>query len=86
MGRKAIVAEQGKRVSLGLKVTPDIKNKLDAAARANGRTQSQEAEARLERSFDDDRIERIEAKVDECLTRLNRPAICGISNAPGRKT
>ena len=42
----------GKRVSLGLKVTSDIKKRLDDAARASGRTQSQEAEARLERSFD----------------------------------
>jgi hypothetical protein len=50
-GRKPRAANQGQRVSLGLKVTPEIKNRLDAAARARGRTQSQEAEARLERSF-----------------------------------
>ena len=37
---------------MGLKVTSDIKKRLDNAARASGRTQSQEAEARLERSFD----------------------------------
>ena len=52
-GRKPRPANQGQRVSLGLKVTPDIKNKLDALARANGRTQSQEAEVRLEQSFRD---------------------------------
>lgn len=57
-------AEHGQRRSLGLKVTPDIKNRLDAAAKANGRSQSQEAEARLEQSFRDDRIE---AKLDEIL-------------------
>lgn len=51
-GRKALIAEPGKRVSLGLKVTSETKNKLDAAARANGRTQSQEAEYRLQKSFD----------------------------------
>src|SRR3954454_12478893 len=51
-GRKPQPANQGQRVSLGLKVTPEIKNKLDTAAKANGRTQSQEAEVRLERSFD----------------------------------
>jgi predicted transcriptional regulator len=39
-------------VSLGLKVTPEIKQKLDEAARASGRTQSQEAELRLERTFE----------------------------------
>src|SRR5690348_6682901 len=50
-GRKAVAANQGQRVSLGLKVTPEIKNKLDAAAKENGRTQSQEAEVRIEQSF-----------------------------------
>jgi hypothetical protein len=39
-------------MSLGLKVTSDIKARLDAAAQASGRTQSQEAEVRLERSFE----------------------------------
>jgi hypothetical protein len=51
-GRKAQMANPGERVSLGLKVTPEIKNKLDHQAKRNGRTQSQEAESRLDRSFD----------------------------------
>jgi hypothetical protein len=50
-GRKPRPANQGERASLGLKVTPKIKNKLDAAAKLNGRTQSQEAEARIEQTF-----------------------------------
>jgi hypothetical protein len=37
---------------LGLKVTPDIKQRLDEAARERGWTQSQEAENRLRRSFE----------------------------------
>jgi hypothetical protein len=37
-----------------LKVTSEIKNKLDAAARLGGRSQSQEAEARIERTFHDE--------------------------------
>jgi hypothetical protein len=37
---------------LGLRVTPEIKKRLDAAAEQSGRSQSQEAEFRLERSFD----------------------------------
>jgi hypothetical protein len=41
----------GKRPTVSLMVTAEIKNRLDAAARANGRTQSQEAEVRLEQSF-----------------------------------
>jgi hypothetical protein len=53
-GRKARIAKPGERMSLGLKVTAEIKNRLDFAAKTNGRTQSQEAEARLEASFRDE--------------------------------
>jgi hypothetical protein len=42
----------GKRVGLGLRVTPETKKLLDDAAKRSGRSQSQEAEFRLERSFD----------------------------------
>jgi len=52
IGRPTKRPTAGVRVSLGLKVTPQIKERLDGAARSNGRTQSQEAEVRLERSFD----------------------------------
>jgi hypothetical protein len=51
-GRKPRPANQGQRVSLGLKVTAEVKNALDAAARLTGRTQSQEAEWRLGLSLD----------------------------------
>lgn len=54
IGRPTKQPAPGKRASLGLKVTADIKRRLDAAARANGRTQSQEAEVRLEQSFRDE--------------------------------
>lgn len=50
-GRPTKAPAPGTRVSLGLKVTPSIKSRLDSSAKENGRTQSQEAEARLERSF-----------------------------------
>ena len=50
-GRLPYAPRAGERMSLGLKVTPEIKNQLDSAAKANGRTQSQEAEARIEQSF-----------------------------------
>ncbi len=50
-GRPLKPAIAGQRAPLGLKVTPEIKQRLDQVAKANGRTQSQEAEARLERSF-----------------------------------
>lgn len=42
------------RVALGLRVTPEVKRKLDGAAERSGRSQSQEAELRLERSFDEE--------------------------------
>jgi hypothetical protein len=50
-GRPTNAPPPGKRVSLGLKVTAEIKQRLDKAARETGRTQSQEAEVRLEQSF-----------------------------------
>jgi predicted transcriptional regulator len=42
----------GERVPLGLRVTPELKQRLDAAAELSGRSQSQEAEFRIEHSFD----------------------------------
>ena len=57
MGRPTKAPRSGERVSLGLRVTADIKTKLDEAARHSARSQSQEAEFRLERTFaDDDRL------------------------------
>jgi uncharacterized protein (DUF1778 family) len=43
----------GKRVSLGLKVTAEVKQRIDKAAQASGRTQSQEAELLLEKALHD---------------------------------
>lgn len=52
------------RVPLGLRVSARIKNAIDTAANINGRSQSQEAELRLEQSFRDDFIiKRIEELV-----------------------
>jgi hypothetical protein len=51
-GRPVLVANPGERVSLGLKVTPEIKNRLDTAATITGRSQSQEAETRLAGTFE----------------------------------
>ena len=52
VGRPLKIPKPGQRMGLGLIVTAEIKNRLDAAAQASGRTQSQEAELRLERSFE----------------------------------
>jgi hypothetical protein len=51
-GRPTKQPKSGEKASLGLKVTAEIKRRLEASARLSGRTQSQEAEWRLERSFD----------------------------------
>lgn len=51
-GRPRKEPTSGDRVSLGLRVTAQTKNRLDEAAVASGRSQSQEAEFRLDRSFD----------------------------------
>jgi hypothetical protein len=50
------------RVSLGLRATTEIKRKLDEAAQKSARSQSQEAELRLERSFE---LEHFEASIAE---------------------
>lgn len=53
-GRPTKTAKPGTKVSLGLKVTAMVKGLLEAEAAKSGRTQSQEAEYRLERSFFED--------------------------------
>ncbi|RWD33364.1 MAG: hypothetical protein EOS22_01040 [Mesorhizobium sp.] len=55
-GRPTKAPTPGERVSLGLRVTAEMKERLDAEAAKNGRSQSQEAEYRLERSFGDERL------------------------------
>jgi TraY domain len=44
----------GKRVVLAMRVAPDVKDRLDASALKNGRSQSQEAELRLTESLRSD--------------------------------
>ena len=50
-GRPHREPDSGERVGLSLRVTPETKRSLDAAAAAAGRSLSQEAELRLEQSF-----------------------------------
>lgn len=51
-GRPPKPPRPGQKSSLGLKVTAEIKRRIDTEAMRQGRTQSQEAEWRLARSFD----------------------------------
>jgi hypothetical protein len=53
-GRPGREPVEGERVGLSLRVTPRTKRALDAAAEDNGKSLSQEAEARLEQSFRDE--------------------------------
>ena len=50
-GRPTKAPTPGERVPLSLRVTADLKRKIDSAHEMSGRSQSQEAEYRLERSF-----------------------------------
>jgi len=51
-GRPIKAAVEGERTQLGLRVTAEMKRKLEAAALESGRSLSQEAELRLEQSFE----------------------------------
>lgn len=55
-GRPSLPAKEGERNSLGLRVTAETKRRLEEAAAAAGRSQSQETELRIERSFDADQL------------------------------
>jgi len=55
IGRPTKPGTAGQRNSLGLRVTAETKRKLEAAAVKSGRSQSQEAEFRIEQSFLEER-------------------------------
>jgi len=52
LGRPTKAPMPGKRVALGLKVTAEIKERIDRDARKSGRTQSQQAELMIERAYE----------------------------------
>jgi hypothetical protein len=56
VGRPTRPPRPGERVTLGLRVSAEMKRKLEKDAIKNGRSLSQEAEFRLERSYDRDEI------------------------------
>jgi hypothetical protein len=53
-GRPGREPNPGERVGMSLRVTPETKRRLDAAAMEKGRSLSQEAEVRLDQSFHDE--------------------------------
>ncbi len=54
MGRPPLSPGKRRGASMGFRPTPGIRGKLEEAAKANGRSMSQEVEHRLERSFEED--------------------------------
>jgi hypothetical protein len=64
VGRPTKPPREGERVPLGFRITPDLKLKLEDAARKSGRSQSQEAEFRLESTFQhDEQLGRLMSKM-----------------------
>jgi hypothetical protein len=53
-GRPTTIAREGEKTTLSLRVTPTLKRRLDEEGKEDGRNLSQEAERRLEKSFDDE--------------------------------
>lgn len=52
VGRPIKTAPSGTRASLGLRVPADLKSQIEDAAKLNGRSQGEEAEYRIRRTFD----------------------------------
>jgi hypothetical protein len=50
-GGKRREPERGERCMIGTRVTPAVKKRIEEAAAASGRSQAQEIEFRLEKSF-----------------------------------
>src|SRR5262245_60285648 len=71
-GRPSRAPEPGERVKLGLRVTPEVKRELDATAQNRGRSQSQEAEFRLEQSFAREDL------LSDALTLAHSPELAGL--------
>src|SRR5438477_5248473 len=55
-GRPRSPRKAGQRATLSLRITAELFQKLDAEAKQKGRALSNEAETRLERSFEEDRV------------------------------
>ena len=64
--------KSGERVALGLRVTPETKKALDVAAKQSGRSQSQEAEIRIEQTLASER------SLLEGLDLAYGPALAGL--------
>ncbi|MDP6572947.1 MAG: TraY domain-containing protein [Rhodospirillales bacterium] len=86
VGRPSKAPRKGARNSLGLRVTAETKSRLEAAAAASGRSQSQEVEFRLEQSFrkEDDGIAALGGSEQHALFRMMAAAAVIIENRSGK--
>ncbi len=66
MGRPPLAPEDRKLPAMGVRPTPELRQKLEEAAARSGRSMSQEVQSRLERTFPLDRFAS-EVGDDECV-------------------
>jgi hypothetical protein len=71
-GRPTTAAKEGKKATLGILASANLKRRLQEAAEVNGRSLSAEAEFRLERSFQEQDL------LDQVLTLAFRPQTAGL--------
>lgn len=76
IGRPPKAPEEGERLAMAFRVTAATKRKLAAAADREGRSQSQEAEFRLEASFKDEQL--LEGVLDRLYGRCVSGLLMGI--------
>src|SRR5262245_29627182 len=69
-GRPLKAPTPGQRVGLSLRITPETKARLEKAANRSGRSLSQEAELRLELSFQSDSFQAAVGGLDEKIEKL----------------
>ncbi len=86
-GRPPAGPYEGKRKTLSTRITPELRDKLEAASKASGRSLSQEIELRLDRSFETD-VQLHEAFGGEHLYALARmiAAILALIESTSGKT
>jgi predicted transcriptional regulator len=86
-GRPPKPAQEGERVSLGLKVTADIKTLLDRLAGESGRSQSQVAEHLIEKALAYERLIRAMSKAADTLDISAAEFLADVASGrhPGRR-
>lgn len=87
VGRPALTPDKGKRAAIGLRTTPELKERLERIAAATGRSLSQEIEFRLERSLQEDDALRREFGDERTqrILRIMAQAAAAIEDQHGKK-